>query len=276
MDSKAEGQNAAKTLVPPRGSGEDVLRVAIIDSDSYARDAINALLAWDYWTRVVLQAGSLTALWGKLDEWQAKGALKIPDVVVLDINYAVGFGSLSQDIEKLREAMPGVMVICLAQDIDLNSFYNVLEGGARAFFLKDDVGMHIGWALYYAKQIDQRCFFISKGLAADAKQLQPRHEGLRAVKLLPGPRQIPGLSPRKREAALLYSTRGLSSHSAVAREMGLKVVSVSDYISHAYDILADAEVEFVIPNDMSAQEIAFTRLTALEPITIGCDDESED
>ncbi len=258
-------RGTAKTLVRNCGIGEVDLRVAIIDSDRYALNAINAYLAWDRRTRVVLKTVSLSELSAKLNEWNEH---EYPHVVILDANYVDGAGALFPAISELRRLIPGLMVICLAQIVDLNAIYEAIHGGARAFFLKDDVRLHIGWALYFSAIVEGRCFFISRGLAAACDKLS--HERLRAIKLLPGPRDYPGMTPRLREAIILYAIEGMRPR-LIAHEMGISEATVRDYIKKAYRILESADDDCDYPADMSQQEVAFMRLTALDAISIECD-----
>ncbi len=258
-------RGTAKTLVRNCGIGEVDLRVAIIDSDRYALNAINAYLAWDRRTRVVLKTDSLSELSAKLNEWNEH---EYPHVVILDANYIDGAGGLFPAISELRRSIPDVMVICLAQIVDLNAIYEAIHGGARAFFLKDDVRLHIGWALYFSAIVEERCFFISRGLAAACDKLS--HARLRAIKLLPGPRDYPGMTPRLREAIILYAIEGMRSR-LIAHEMGISEITVHDYIKKAYRILESADDHCDYPADMSQQEVAFMRLTALDAIAIECD-----
>lgn len=253
-----------KTVVRKHGIGEVDLRVAIIDSDRYALNAINAYFAWDRRTRVVFKTDSLAELWTKLNEWSE---FEYPDVVILDANHIDGAGGLRSTISELRRAIPGLMVICLAQIVDLNTIYAAVDGGARAFFLKDDVRMHIGWAVYFAHIVDECCFFISRGLEDASKKLD--HERLRHTKLLPGPRNYPGLTPRVREAVILNAIEGMSAQ-LIAHEMGISTNTVHDYIKKAKDILASADDKHSY-SGMRSQEIAFMRLTALEAISKECD-----
>lgn len=254
-----------KTLVRNCGIGEVDLRVAIIDSDRYALNAINAYLAWDRRTRVVLKTDSLAELSAKLNEWRA---FEYPHVVILDANYIDAVGGLFSAISDLRRSIPGVMVICLAQIVDLNTIYQAINGGARAFFLKDDLRLHIGWALYFMAIVDKRCFFISCGLVDACKKLS--HARLGDTKLLPGPRNYPGLTPRLREAVILYAIEGMRPR-LIAHEMGISEITVRDYIKKAYRILESADDDCDYPADMSQQEVAFMRLTALDAIGIDCD-----
>lgn len=256
---------ATKTLVRNCGIGEVDLRVAIIDSDRYALNAINAYLAWDRRTRVVLKSDSLMELAAKIGEWKA---FEYPHVVILDANYVDGVAGLFSAIDELRRLLPGLMVICLAQIADLNTIYEAINGGARAFFLKDDVRLHIGWALYFAAIVDERCFFISRGLVDACNKLS--HARLRDTKLLPGPRMYPGMTPRLREAIVLYAIEGMRPR-LIAHEMGISETTVRDYIKKAYRILESADDDCDYPADMSQQEVAFMRLTALDAVSIECD-----
>ena len=55
------------------------------------------------------------------------------------------------------------------------------------------------------------------------------------------------------------------SHRLVANEMGIAVTTVRGYIKSAYSILESYRDDAKdYPDDMSAQEVAFMRITALD------------
>ena len=247
------------------GIGKLSAKVAIVESDRYALNAINAYLAWDRRTNVKIKVDSLEDYWTELAalaEWEQ------PDVVTLDANHVGGAYALSRAIHNLRSAMPGVMIICLAQFADLDLLHAAADASARAFLLKQDVGMHIGWAIYRLYTLDRRKFVISaSALDASAKL---NHNSLRRATVLPGPRRFPDLTDRKRQAIILYAIEGMPVR-LVADEMGISTATVRGYIKLAYRILETYD-ECQYPADMSQQELAFMRLTALEPWEDGHDE----
>ena len=248
------------------GIGTIDLNVAIVEGDLYALNALNAYLAWDRRTRVLIRAVTLEQLWLALGELPADSA---PEVVLLDANHLGGARALSRAIRNLRDRLPGVMVICLAQEVELEPLLAAAEAQAQAYLLKQDVHFHIGWAIYCAALLDAGCFLISRGLIADSRKL--RHERFGRVAALPGPRIYPGLTRRKREALILYAIEGMP-HRLIADEMDIEVNTVQSYIKDANQILESCHDDFgAYPDDMSQREITFMRLTALGECPRGCD-----
>ena len=248
------------------GIGEIDLKVAIIEGDRYALNAINAYLAWDRRTRVGMKVESLEEFWlslGRLHEGE------FPDVVILDANHVGGAHALDRAIRNIYDSVPGALVICLAQFPDLDLVYAAVDGGADAFLLKQDVRLHIAWAICLVFRLGKRQFMISAGLCEAIRKL--RHDRLRNPRLLPGPRQYHGLSDRIREAIILFAVEGMPAR-LVADEMGISPSTANDYNKKANRILesfSDDSGDY--PNDMSPKEIAFMRITALAEGDIDCD-----
>ena len=241
------------------GIGRVNLSIAVIDSDRYALNAINAYLAWDRRTRVKIKADSLLDFWRSLE---ALPEQELPDALLLDANHMGGADGLRATIEKLRAAIPQVMVVCLAQIADLDQIYAAVDSGARAYLLKADARIHIAWALCHANALEADRFLVSAGALEASQKLL--HHRLRRVEVLPGPRPYPGLTERLREAIVLYAVEGMPQR-LVADEMGISPATVRGYIKRAYSILEASHANAGgYPNDMSRQEIAFMRLTALD------------
>ena len=66
----------------------------------------------------------------------------------------------------------------------------------------------------------------------------------------------PGLTPRLREAIILYAIEGMRPR-LIAHEMGISEITVRDYIKKAYRVLESAADDCDYPADMSQQEVAF-------------------
>ncbi|MCY3574419.1 MAG: hypothetical protein OXG92_10510 [Chloroflexi bacterium] len=240
------------------GIGAIDLNVAVIDSDFYARHAINAYLAWDRRTRVV-------GKFARLDEFHAAlraGAFKAqPRIVVVDASDSATAEHLRLAIDKLQAAIPGIDIVCLAPFADGDYLFAAAAGGAKAYLLKADTRIHIAWALCHVAQLASDDFLISAGLADVAAKL--RHARLRKARSLAQPRLYKDMTPRIRQAIELYAVEGMPQ-KLVAHEMGIEVDTVRDYIRQAYDILDALHPDDTdYPLDMHRQEIAFMRITAL-------------
>ena len=241
------------------GIGDINLNVVVIDSDFYARHAINAYLAWDRRTRVI-------GMFAHLDDYHAamKGGPLIapPKVVIIDASDSPTARDLRMAIERLHGSAPGLMVLCLAPYPDLDYLYAALDSGTRACLLKSDARIHIAWALCRAASLDDGDFLISAGLADEMDKL--RHPRLTRLRMLPPPRPYTNMTPRIRQAIELYAVEGMPQR-LVAHEMDLEVDTVRDYVKQAYEILdASHKDDAGYPKDMHRQEIAFMRITALD------------
>jgi DNA-binding NarL/FixJ family response regulator len=238
------------------------LKVVLLDSDFYAQQAINGFLAWDRRTRVAHIAESQAALW---DYLKRVPLAEQPDVVLLDADHMGGSETLEATIKQLRHEIKDVVVICLAQFLDLRLVNAAANAGARAYFLKSEARQQIAWGIVYAMQHD---FVITPGLL---RATDDGHELLSGrvlhAKQLAKPREFPLLTHRVRQALELSVTKGMPAQ-LISDEMGISLHTVRSYIKEGYRKLEDVD-NHEYPNDMPPQELAFMRLT--RP-----DDEAED
>lgn len=233
------------------GIGNINLKVLLMDTDFFALQAINGYLAWDRRTRVVKQADSPQRMWEYIDTTHPS---ELPDVVVIDANHFQGADMLANAIERLRESLPNVAIICLAQFIDDPDVINViLEYEVDALLLKQEVGFQIAWAIVYALKKD---FVITHGVSKFTPNL--RIDGT----VLPGQRKYPEMTDRIREAIKLCTVLGMSANLA-ADEMGISMHTVRGYIREGYRIMESYD-DIEYPVDMTPQERAFMRFTALD------------
>lgn len=230
------------------------LKVLLMDTDYYALQAIDGYLAWDRRTRVVGLADSVDSMWTML---AGTPTPELPDVVVIDADHLGGATALKLQLQRLRERIRDVIIICLVQHADLELLETALDMGARGMFLKGDVRLHIAWAIVYA--LDHE-FVITAGFDdADEELLHPR---LKRAHLLPPRREFPALTERIRQAIELCVVKGMPAHLA-ADEMGISLHTVRSYIKEGYRIL-EAYDGTEYPQDMTPQERAFMRLTGIE------------
>lgn len=242
------------------GMGSINLKVVVVDSDFYARHAINAYLAWDRRTRVIFKTARLNDFWAAFQCGELKDR---PDAIIIDAHQLGGADHLAAAIERLRERFADLMVICLAPFPDLDDLYAATEAGATAYLLKPDTRIHIAWAICHAYCLDDDGLLISAGVIHEANKLS--HRRLRYKKQLASPRTYPGMGNRVFQALVLYAIEGMS-HRLVADEMGIAENTVHDYIKEAYANLNayHGDHSDYGDTDMSAQEIAFMRITALD------------
>ncbi|MCK6580866.1 MAG: sigma-70 region 4 domain-containing protein [Anaerolineae bacterium] len=230
------------------------LKVALMDTDYYAMQAINGYLAWDRRTRVILLSESWKQLWGNLD---ALPAAELPDVVVLDAEAFDHPGGLREAVLHLRERVPRVRVVCLARYADLRRIEAAVEAEARAYLLKSEVTLHIAWAIIYALERD---LLVTAGIHRAAARSMNRR--LRDAAILPHRREYRELTERIRQAIELCVVKGMPAQLA-ADEMGISLHTIRSYIKEGYRILESAD-ETIYPVEMSPQEKAFMRITRIE------------
>ncbi len=236
------------------GIGTVNLKVLVYDPDYYALNAINSYLAWDRRTRVKAMCDTLEAMWSYLDHTPVA---ELPDVVVIDADHLGGPHALADIIQRLQETVKDVKIVCLSQTAEPTLIEVAAESGARAFLLKQEVQLRIAWALVYALE---RQFVITPGVHRAASGIF-NSRIFHAVPL-PEQREYPEMTDRIQQALRLCVVEGMPAHLA-ADEMGISLHTIRGYIKEGYRIL-EAYDETEYPVDMTPQERAFMRFTALE------------
>lgn|SRR5690606_17781349 len=231
-----------------------VLKVLILDTDYYARQALNSYLAWDRRTRVVHLADTMESV---IDYVERMPQIEWPDVVLLDADAASSPDELAQLIKRLEDTIPNVMTLVLARELDLDTVRAVAQVNADGYLLRDEVRIHIAWAIVWAQDHD----FVVTASVKEALQDEFESRLFRSA-TVPERRQYPELTQRIRQALQLCVVEGMSAELA-ADEMGLSPHTVRSYIKEGYRILETYD-DTVYPPDMSPQERAFMRFTALE------------
>lgn len=229
------------------------LKVALYDSDFYALQALNSYLAWDRRTRVIYSTMDVQAL---IETLQRLPYAEKPDVLVMDADHAGGSQALLNLINRLRRLVEKLTIICLGQTPQADLLDAAAEGGARAFLLKQDVQLQITWAIIYALE---HGFTITQNLTRQAQE--SFQSKVRQAAVLPSQRHYPEMTDRIRQAIKLCVIEGMPAHLA-ADEMGISLHTVRGYIKEGYRIL-EAYDETQYPSDMTPQERAFMRFTAL-------------
>jgi DNA-binding NarL/FixJ family response regulator len=229
------------------------LKVLVLDTDFFARQALNSYLAWDRRTRVVHLADTMASV---VDYVQTARRTEWPNVVLLDPLAAGAPDDLIELIKHIESTIPNVMTLVLDRRLDLNLVRAAARANANGYLLRDEVRIHIAWAIVWAQEHD---FVVTASVKA---ALKDEFEGrlFRAV-IVPERRKYPELTERIRQALQLCVVEGMSAELA-ADEMGLSPHTVRSYIKEGYRIL-EAYDDTVYPTDMSPQERAFMRFTAL-------------
>jgi DNA-binding NarL/FixJ family response regulator len=237
------------------------LKVMIIDPDFYALRALYSYVAWDRRTRVVSLCDSVEEalkFTGRVAE------VEYPDVIVIDPDMMDTPHALRDALARLRKTIPQVSIMCLAHRVQHHSLSAALDAGVRAYLLRNEVGVHLVSAIVFMEEHPAH-LIVSRGV--ENMNHDPYDVRLREAKVLPKQREFPEMSERIRQALWLSVVEGMSAQLA-ADEMGVSEHTIRSYIKEGYKILKSRD-DTRFPDDMSPEEQAFMRFTAL-------DDEEDD
>ncbi|MBN1202705.1 MAG: response regulator transcription factor [Anaerolineae bacterium] len=234
--------------------GKTNLKVLILDTDFYARMAINSYLAWDRRTRVVHLADTMDSV---VEYVRSSPQTEWPDVVLLDALAADTPDDLARLVKHIENTIPNVMTLVLDRRLNLDTVRAVAQANADGYLLRNEVRIQLAWTIVWAQDHD---FVVTAGVK-EALKGEFEDRLFRAV-VVPERRQYPELTDRIRQALQLCVVEGMSAELA-ADEMGLSPHTVRSYIKEGYRIL-EAYDNTVYPPGMSPQERAFMRFTALQ------------
>lgn len=219
-------------------------KVAIVEEDFYARHAINSYLAWDRRTRVTQRLGGLEALHNYLrDTAQAE----LPDTILLDAKLFSNPAHVKTHFDRLHQLCKADLLV-MTPHAQAELGRAVQQNKGQGYVLREEVGLQISWMIVWAKN---HPFIVTPSTAP----LFPE------AAILPKGRDYPELTDRVRQALMLCVVEGMSAELA-ADEMGLSPHTIRTYIKEGYSIL-EANSELHYPADLSPQEKAFMRFTAL-------------
>jgi DNA-binding NarL/FixJ family response regulator len=184
-----------------------------------------------------------------------------PNVVLLDTQAADSTEALAELVLMIEDTVPRVMTLILARSVDLDVIQAVEPSRVNGYLLRNEVGIRIASVICWAYKHD---FVVTRSVK---QALTDVFEGrlFRAV-VIPEMREYPALTKRVREALHLCVVEGMSAE-LTADEMGISVHTTRDYVKKGYRLLEMYD-DTQYPLDLSPQEIAFMRITALEEDTV--------
>jgi DNA-binding NarL/FixJ family response regulator len=248
---------AGKTRAAQTAFKTTNLKVLILDTDFYSRQAINSYLAWDRRTRVVHLADTIDSV---VTFVQAVDESEWPNVVLLDARAAETPDELARLVLMLEDTIPNVMTLVLAHKLDLDMVRAVGHARANGYLIRNEVRIRIASAICWALDHD---FVVTHSVK---EALKDEFEGrLFRADVIPEQREYPDLTPRVREALRLCVVEGMSAELA-ADEMGISAHTVRSYVKEGYRILETYD-DTIYPPGLSPQEKAFMRITALQKET---------
>lgn len=230
------------------------VRVLVMESNFYARQTLISYLGLDRRTRVVDSADSPFGLLRAL----VHTSQRVPDVILFDASCAAGEPDrLTGWLWAIRPYASGARVLCLADRPVRDLALAAGNAGAAGFLTREGIGYSLGWAVLHALQAQ---FLVTEDVAArlDGEVADTFFQ----TEVLPPRRHYPSLTERVEQALHLCVLEGLPA-SLAADEMGLSTSTVRSYIKEGYRIL-ETHDDTVYPTELSPQERAFLRYTALE------------
>lgn len=229
------------------------LKVLVLETDFYARQAMNSYLAWDRRTRVVHLADSLESV---REFVRVADPSEWPNVVVLDAQAARSPAELAEMVRHIEDTVPNVMTLVLDRRLDVDTVRAVEQARVNGYLLRNELRTRLASAIVWATKYD---FVVTRGVKEALKdEFQGR---LFRAQVVPELREYPDLTRRVREALELCVVEGMSAELA-ADEMGISVHTVRSYVKEGYRILETYD-DTRYPADMSSQEKAFMRITTL-------------
>lgn len=233
------------------------IRVFVMEGNAFARSNISLLLGRDRRTRVVGQASSPFHLMVELrrlrDEHQPE-----PQFILFDTSYAEHRPEMLRGwLEAVKSVAGDARILCLADKPDRAMALAACDAGAGGFMTRESVRLSIGSTIVYALNTG---FVVTNDVAL---RLQGVFDNaIFRAEVLPSLREYPALTQRIEEALRLCVIKGLPADVA-ADEMGLSTSTVRSYVKEGYRILESYD-DTIYPNDLSPQERAFMRYTALD------------
>ena len=233
--------------------GKTNLRVLVLETDFYARQAINSYLAWDRRTRVVHLADSIDSAIGYV---KSVTATEWPSVVLLDARAANTPDELAALVKRLEDTIPNVMTLVLDDAVHLDTVRAIEQARVNGYLIRNELRIRIASAICWAQKYD----FVVTQSVKDA--LKDEFDGrLFRAEVIPERREYPELTTRVRQALQLCVVEGMSAELA-ADEMGISAHTVRSYVKEGYRVLETYD-DTIYPPDLSPQEKAFMRFTAL-------------
>ena len=234
--------------------GKTNLKVLVLDTDFYSRQAINSYLAWDRRTRVAHLADTLESV---IQYVRSVDQTEWPNVVLLDARAAHSPTELAALVMEIENTIPNVMTLVLDHQVNLDMVRAVEKSRVNGYLIRNELRIRVASAIIWAQDYD---FVVTKSVK-DALKNEFEGRLFRAV-VIPEMREYPELTPRVRDALHLCVVEGMSAELA-ADEMGISAHTVRSYVKEGYRILETYD-ETIYPPDYSPQEKAFMRITALE------------
>jgi hypothetical protein len=244
-----------------------MIHTAVIEANFYARNAISLLLARDWRTRVVFEAGSLTPLLSRL-EAVAKNRRGTPP---LSLNAILVNEQLLQtnQVTALRHLLAETgqkpVLLAIGREFSPNLARSLAQADFTGLLVDEEISYSLGWALALA-QAGQRV--ITPGVQADLT------EAIGGCLLLDGRNPVISLSAEDQELARLavifsMERRDMADEAGISTDWSYGKAS-EFYERSGINAVLDGSVplaDFANGNATVLSHLEAIRASALSPVT---------
>lgn len=208
------------------------LRVLLVEDDPFARDLMSMLLARDWRTRVVAEAGSE----GDLHRIFQNDFHNI-DVIVLDTEAPDDSEWPFRLANMARLEDPNLTVVCTATRCHADRLRRIIEMGLNGYLVKPEIGYSLAAAVALAVRND--AFILTP--ASYAIALQERIPLPAGSRILDGRTSTLPLTPREAEIARLAILFN-HPHRELSDELLIRADQVAKHVSSVYTKLGLVEL----------------------------------
>src|SRR5574341_669471 len=170
------------------------LKVFIVETDLYARNAISSYLAWDRRTRVTQKFATIQQL---AEELTKTHQAEMPDTILLD-DFLLPTPEAAAQVLATIQALCKAHVLILAHQPIAALASAAREAGAKGYVSREEVGLQISWMVVWARDYP---FVVTPACASFFSD----------AAVLPDGRKYPELTDRIRQALILCVVEGMSA-----------------------------------------------------------------
>lgn len=200
------------------------IRVAVIDNDYYARQAITGLLIRDSRTEVVASQYSNEIL---------KGLKPVPNVILLDPDLKQNSTNNLPIISRLKSTFPGVKILILSMNLDIDFICESIQAGIDGYLWKNDTAEGLGSAIV---RTSQGVFVVTESIMRLIFGRVGNLLGNHTVVILPKNKKYDHLTERETQVIKLFCFEGLSTEE-IAEVLHISKNTVRRHLRLGYKIL---------------------------------------
>lgn len=181
------------------------IRVAVIDGDYYARQAITGLLMRDCRTEVIASLESPNEA--------LRGLKHVPNIILLDFDVKQTATNGLSAISQLKSAFPETKILILSMSQELNFICESIKAGIDGYLWKNDTAEGLGGVI---ERANQGVFIVTDSIMrlifGKIGSLLRQH----TVAIMPGNKKYTNLTQREEQVIKFFCLEGLSTDEIAA------------------------------------------------------------